>query len=190
MKNTAASVRAHLTNLSRSEGVSLDFMIERFAIGRLLWRLSQSPEAHHFILKGAQLFSLWQNSPHRPTRDIDFLGFGDHTEDSIGDYFTALCSTPADSEDGLVWGKPKASPIREDQRYGGIRLVIPVSLAGAQVRIQIDVGFGDVITPAAEEHTWKELLGYPEARLLTYPAETVIAENLKPPCSWIWITPG
>ena len=57
--------------------------------------------------------------------------------------------------------------------------MIPVSLAGAQVRIQIDVGFGDVITPAAEEHTWKELLGYPEARLLTYPPETVIAEKLE-----------
>lgn len=179
MKNTAASVRARLSNLSRSEGVSLDFMIERFAIGRLLWRLSQSPEAHHFILKGAQLFSLWQDNPHRPTRDVDFLGFGDHTEESIGNFFTELCSVPADFEDGLIWGKPKASPIREDQRYGGIRLVIPVSLAGALVRIQVDVGFGDVITPAAEEHTWKELLGYPEARLLTYPPETVIAEKFE-----------
>jgi predicted nucleotidyltransferase component of viral defense system len=179
MKNIAASVRARLSNLSRSEGVSLDFMIERFAIGRLLWRLSQSPEAHRFILKGAQLFSLWQDNPHRPTRDVDFLGCSDHTEESIEEYFTMLCSMSADFPDGLIWGKPKASPIREDQRYGGIRLVIPVSLAGAQVRIQIDVGFGDVITPAAEEHAWKELLGYPEARLLTYPPETVIAEKLE-----------
>jgi hypothetical protein len=178
MKNTAASVRARLANLSRSEGVALDFMIERFAIGRLLWRLSQSPDADHFILKGAQLFSIWQDNPHRPTRDIDFLGFGDPTEEAMGKFFTALCSVPADAEDGLIWGNPTVGPIREDQRYGGVRLVIPVSLAGAQVRIQIDIGFGDVITPAAEEHTWNELLGYPEARLLTYPPETVIAEKL------------
>jgi len=151
-------------------------MIERFAIGRLLWPLSHSPEANHFILKGAQLFNLWQDNPHPTTRDIDFLGFGDHTEESIGYFFMALCSLPADTEDGLIWGKPIASPIRENQHYGGIRLVIPVSLAGAKVRIQIDVGFGDVIAPAAEEHTWKELLGYPEARSLTYLPETVIAE--------------
>ncbi|MDA0766102.1 MAG: nucleotidyl transferase AbiEii/AbiGii toxin family protein [Verrucomicrobia bacterium] len=179
MKNTAASVRARLANLSRAEGVTLDFMIERFAIGRLLWRLSQSPDAHRFILKGAQLFSIWLDNPHRPTRDIDFLGIGDPSEEAMREFFTALCSMPADSEDGLIWGKPKAGPIREDQRYGGIRLLIPVSLAGAQVRLQVDIGFGDVITPAAEEHTWKELLGYPEARLLTYPPETVIAEKLE-----------
>jgi Nucleotidyl transferase AbiEii toxin, Type IV TA system len=83
MKNIAASVRARLSNLSRCEGVSLDLMIERFVIGRLLWRLSQSPEAHHFILKGAQLFSLWQDNPHSPTRDVDFLGFGDHTRNRL-----------------------------------------------------------------------------------------------------------
>lgn len=179
MKNTAASVRARLANLSRAEGVSLDFMIERFAIGRLLWRLSQSPDAHLFVLKGAQLFSIWLDNPHRPTRDIDFLGIGDPSEEAMGEFFTGLCSVPADSDDGLIWGKPKTGPIREDQRYGGIRLVIPVSLAGAQVRLQIDIGFGDVITPAAEEHTWKGLLGYPEARLLTYPPETVIAEKFE-----------
>jgi Nucleotidyl transferase AbiEii toxin, Type IV TA system len=101
MKNIGASVRARLSNLSRSEGVPLDFMIERFTIGRLLWRLSQSPEAHRFILKGAQLFSLWQDNPYRPTRDVDFLGCSDHTEESIDEYFTMLCSMSADSPDGL-----------------------------------------------------------------------------------------
>jgi hypothetical protein len=179
MKNVAASVRARLTNLSRSEGVALDFMIERFAIGRLLWRLSQSPETGRLILKGAQLFTLWADSPHRPTRDIDFLGFGDASEVAMESFFTNLLSGPAEPEDGLIWDKPGAGPIRDDQRYGGVRVTIPISLAGARIRIQIDIGFGDTITPEPQEHVWHELLGYPEARLLAYPPETVIAEKLE-----------
>lgn len=179
MKNIAASVRARLANLGQAEGTGLDFMIERFAIGRILWRISTCPEADCFVLKGAQLFSMWEQNPHRPTRDIDFLGFGDPAEAAMEAFFMELFTAPADPEDGLIWGKPSVGPIREDQRYGGIRVEVPVSLAGARVKIQIDIGFGDLITPGTEEHTWNELLGYPAARLGTYPPETVIAEKLE-----------
>ena len=179
MKNVAASVRARLADLGRAEGVGLDFMIERFAMGRLLWRLSNSPEADQFVLKGAQLFAIWEQNPHRPTRDIDFLGFGDPAEEAMATFFTRLLTEPADPEDGLIWGELTAGPIRDDQRYGGIRIGIPVSRVGALVRIQVDIGSGDAITPAPEERTWNELLGYPAASLRTYPPETVIAEKLE-----------
>lgn len=178
-KNTAASVRARLGNLGRGEGLALDFMIERFAIGRLLYRLSENPEGNQFVLKGAQLFSLWTGSPHRPTRDIDFLGFGDPSEEKMQVFFQGLLTQQCDPDDGLVWGDVKAGPIREDQRYGGIRVTVPVSLAGAKVTIQIDIGFGDPITPGVDEHQWKELLDYPSARLLAYPPETVVAEKFE-----------
>jgi len=179
MKNVAASVRARLGNQSKAEGQTLDFLIERFAIGRLFWRLSQSPYAKQFVLKGAQLFSIWEENPHRPTRDIDFLGFGDPSPESVNAIFTEILSSPSDPDDGLEWGIPKAGPIRDEQRYGGVRMIVQASLAGARVKIQIDVGFGDAITPQAEENQWSELLDYPEARLLTYPPETVIAEKLE-----------
>jgi len=179
MKNIAASVRARLANLGQAEGIGLDFMIERFAIGRLLWRISQSPQADRFVLKGAQLFTMWEQNPHRPTRDIDFLGFGDPAEKAMEAFFIELLGAPADPEDGMIWGKPSAGPIRDDQRYGGIRIAVPVSLAGARVRIQIDIGFGDTVTPGTDELTWHELLGYPAAKLKTYPPETVIAEKLE-----------
>jgi len=177
MKNIAASVRARLTNQARSTGVTLPSLIERFAIGRLLWRLSVSPHAERFVLKGAQLFSLWTGSPHRPTRDLDLLSFGDPSVDGIKSFFEQLLAVTADPEDGLLWGTVSAGPIRDDQRYGGVRVSVKVGLDGAQVPVQVDIGFGDAITPAPEEHKWKELLGFPEARLLTYPPETVIAEK-------------
>lgn len=179
MKNVAASVRTRLSNQARISGVTLDSLIERFAIGRLFWRLSQSEHSQQFILKGAQLFSLWADNPHRPTRDIDFLGHGDCSEESLKKLFSDLLCQPSEPEDGLLWGEIKAAPIREDQRYGGIRLTVNVSLAGAIAKVQIDVGIGDAVTPGATEHVWKDLLGFPEARLLTYPPETVIAEKLE-----------
>jgi len=178
MKNVAASVRARLNNQARASGIILDSLIERFAIGRLFWRLSQSAHSQRFILKGAQLFSLWADNPHRPTRDIDFLGHGDCSEEALIELFSELLCQPIEPEDGLLWGKIHATPIRGDQPYGGVRLNIKVSLAGAIAKVQIDVGIGDAVTPSATEHVWKDLLDFPEARLLTYPPETVIAEKL------------
>ncbi len=178
MKNVAASVRDRLANQARSSGVPLTALMERFVIGRLLWRVSRSADNRRFVLKGAQLFSLWTNTMHRPTRDLDLLSFGDSSPENVRAYFAALLAAPADPPDGLIWGTVHASPIREDQNYGGVRITVKVTLAGAIIPAQIDVGFGDAITPAPVEMNWQELLGFPEARLLAYPPETVIAEKL------------
>ena len=179
MKNVAASVRARLSNLAREKGVPLAALMERFALGRLLWRLSRSSSADRFVLKGAQLFALWAEVPHRPTRDVDLLGTGEASPESLREFFETLLDTPVEPEDGLLWGKVEAAPIREDQQYQGVRVVTHATLAGAVVRVQIDVGFGDAVTPEPMEVEWRELLGFPEARLLAYPPETVIAEKLE-----------
>jgi hypothetical protein len=178
MKNVAASVRARLLTHARSSGRDLPALIERFAMGRLLWRLAQSDMADKFVLKGAQLFSLWAPTLHRPTRDLDLLSFGEPSVEGLRQVFTELLATPAEPEDGLVWGSVDACPIRADQRYQGVRITARVTLAGAVVPVQVDIGFGDAITPAPVSVVWHELLEFPEARLLSYPPETVIAEKL------------
>lgn len=179
MTNVAASVRARLGNHARATGIPLAALMERFALGRLMWRLSRSASAEHFILKGAQLFSLWTGATHRPTRDVDLLGSGDHSPEHLERIFTALLADPSDPEDGLIWEALTVASIRENQRYEGVRVSIRAKLAGAVVPVQVDIGFGDVITPAPVEVEWKELLDFPEARLLAYPPETVIAEKLE-----------
>jgi len=179
MKNVAASVRARLSNLARETGVPLAALMERFALGRLLWRLSRSASADRFVLKGAQLFALWAGAPHRPTRDVDLLGTGVVSAEGLKEFFETLLDGRADPEDGLIWGKVEAAPIREDQQYQGVRVATHATLAGAVVQVQIDVGFGDAVTPEPMEVEWRELLGFPEARLLAYPPETVIAEKLE-----------
>jgi hypothetical protein len=179
MKNVAASVRTRLSNLARETGTLLAALMERFALGRLLWRLSRSEAAGRFVLKGAQLLALWAGEVHRPTRDVDFLGSGDASPEGLAKFFEELLATPSDPVDGLVWGAVEASKIREDQLYEGVRVTARAMLAGAVVPVQIDIGFGDAITPAPVEVEWRDLLGFPEARLLAYPPETVIAEKLE-----------
>lgn len=178
MRNIAASIRNRLMNQAKSSTVPFPVLMERFVMGRLLWRLNQCDAGRQFILKGAQLFSLWADSIHRPTRDLDLLTFGDPSVKGLEKFFIDLLAKPADPEDGLVWGKIEASQIREDQRYGGVRIRVKANLAGALVPAQVDIGFGDAVTPGPVELPWRDLLGFPEARLLTYPPETVIAEKL------------
>ncbi len=179
MKNVAASVRAKLLNLSRAESVSLSALMERYATGRFLYRLAQSKYRERFILKGAQLFRIWGTKEHRPTRDLDLLGYGEATEEAIQKIFTELTQISVDPPDGLEWGAVEVAPIRDDISYGGVRATLTVHLAGARISIQIDIGFGDTITPGAVEKEWHELLHFPSARLLTYPPETVVAEKLE-----------
>lgn len=179
MKNLAASVRTRLLNLSRERGEPLDRLMEQYATGRFLYRLAESEYRDRFILKGAQLFRVWSAEHHRPTRDLDLLGFVDSSEATIKSVFTELVQIPIDPPDGLLWGNIETGAIRDDLTYGGVRAVLTVHLAGARISLQIDVGFGDAITPEAIMTDWRELLDFPVARLLAYPPETVIAEKLE-----------
>ena len=104
------------------------------------------------MLKGAQLFRIWGAEEHRPTRDLDLLGYGEPTEEAIHTIFTGLIQMDIDPDDGLEWGKVAVAPIRDELEYGGIRAKVDVRLAGARLGIQIDVGFGDAITP---KEKWK-----------------------------------
>lgn len=179
MKKLAASVRTRLLNLSRQRGEPLDRLMEQYATGRFLYRLAESDYRDRFVLKGAQLFRVWSAEHHRPTRDLDLLGFGDSSEASIKSVFTELVQTSIDPPDGLEWGSIETGAIRDDLAYGGVRAVLTVRLAAARIFLQIDVGFGDAITPEAIMTDWRELLDFPVARLLAYPPETVIAEKLE-----------
>jgi predicted nucleotidyltransferase component of viral defense system len=180
LKDVGASVRARLLRLARESGDDFQLLLTRYANERLLYRLASSPHASAFVLKGAALFTLWTGKPHRVTRDVDLLGFGEPTASSIRGIFTDVFALELDDDgvrfdlDTLVVG-----PIREDQEYAGIRLAIVARVTAAQVRLQIDVGFGDAITPEASVVEFPALLDFPAPRLRAYPRETVVAEKLE-----------
>ena len=157
----------------------LNALMEQYATGRFLYRLAESKYRERFVLKGAQLFRIWQAEDHRPTRDLDLLGYGEATEGAIQAIFNELTMADVNPPDGLEWGEVTVAPIRDVVAYGGVRARVNVQLAGARLVIQVDVGFGDDITPGAVEEEWHELLPFPSARLLVYPPETVVAEKLE-----------
>jgi hypothetical protein len=127
-------------------------LLTRYGLERLLYRLTCSPHHDRFVLKGAMLFVLWSSNPHRPTRDVDFLGSGDSSEAGLLEVFRDLCAMP-DQGDGVTFDPEtvRIAPIRDDTEYGGMRVTLTGRLAGARIPIQADIGFGDAVTPKAVE---------------------------------------
>jgi predicted nucleotidyltransferase component of viral defense system len=177
--NVAASVRARLLNIAKAQGVDFNQVLVRFALERILYRLSRSPHADRFLLKGALLFALWYDMPHRPTRDADLLGFGASDLATLAQVFRDIAAVTVD--DGIVFepGSITVEEIRKEAGYGGVRVIISGDLAKARCKTQIDVGFGDAVTPAPVNSVYPVLLEeMPAPRLRTYPTYTVVAEKL------------
>lgn len=179
MSNAAASVRARLLNVAKAQGVDFNQLLVRFALERILYRLSRSEHADHFLLKGALLFTLWYDMPHRATRDADLLGFGTSDLESVVQTFRDIASIVVD--DGIVFAPASvgAEEIRKDAGYVGVRILINGELAKARCKVQIDIGFGDAVTPGPVEATYPVLLAdLPAPRLRVYPVYTVVAEKV------------
>jgi predicted nucleotidyltransferase component of viral defense system len=177
--NLPASIRQRLLNLSRDRGEDFNLTLTKYGTERLLYRLSQSEHSDQFILKGALLLSLWTDRLQRPTRDIDLLGYGDSSEEALTQLFRDLCVADVQA-DGLTFHPEtvQVSEIRGAQEYEGQRVRMTAALGKARVHLQVDIGFGDVITPAPDDIEYPSLLGLPSPRLRAYPKETVIAEKL------------
>lgn len=179
MSDIAASVRARLLNVAKAQHVDFNQVLVRFALERILYRLSQSEHADRFLLKGALLFTLWYDMPHRATRDADLLGFGASDLDSVTRTFRGIAGVTVD--DGIVFDPASvvAEEIRKDAGYGGARVLISGELAKAGCKTQIDIGFGDAVTPAPVDAIYPVLLAdLPAPRIRTYPVYTVVAEKL------------
>lgn len=179
-KNLAASVRQRPLTLSQRRKEPFDLLLVRFGIERLLYRLSRSRHADKFLLKGAMLFAIWSDGTHRPTRDVDLLGFGTSDNEELKRIFTELCELSVEP-DGLRFLPESvvAAPIREEAAYPGIRVTFEARLENARVSLQVDIGFGDVVTPAPEEVDFPALLDFAAPHLRIYPIYTVVAEKLE-----------
>jgi len=180
VRNIAASVRDRLLNKSRTEKLDYNLLLTRYALERLLYRMSISAPRDQFLLKGALLFDLWFDVPHRPTHDADFLGFGSAEIPHLEAVFRDICRIEV--EDGIVF-KPdsvKGAEIRKEANYAGVRITLLGMLDTARCPVQADVGFGDAVVPGPEEVRYPIILtDMPEPQLRVYPRYTVVAEKLE-----------
>ncbi|MBP8229355.1 MAG: nucleotidyl transferase AbiEii/AbiGii toxin family protein [Xylophilus sp.] len=182
-RNLAASIRARLKLRADASKQDFNLTLTHYGLERLLYRLSISPHAGNYLLKGALLFSLWYDQPHRPTRDVDLLGFGLDDIDTAVAAFSDICSIEV--EDGIVFdpASVKGSVIRKDAGYGGVRIDLQAKLDGARIVLQVDIGFGDAVTPAPESVSYPVLLDdLPAPLLRSYPKYTVVAEKFHAVC--------
>jgi hypothetical protein len=138
-------VKQRLLNLARSRGDDFNLLLTLYGIERLLYRLSCSSHGSGFVLKGAMLFQLWTKVPHRPTRDVDLLGSGAPELDGLETVFRSVCTSSDDDDDGLEFlpATVRATRIRDDAEYEGIRIRLESRLGSARIPLQVDVGFGD-----------------------------------------------
>lgn len=179
-RNTAASVRARLLTRARETRIDFNLVLTRFALERLLYRLSVSPHADQFLLKGALLFDVWFDIPHRPTRDADFLGFGSAELPHIEAVFKEICKIEA--FDGVTFqpNTVHTSEIRKEANYAGVRVMLLGVIDGARCQIQIDIGFGDAVTPGPEDVEYPVMLAeFAAPKLRVYPRYTVVAEKFE-----------
>ena len=177
--NIAASVRARLLNRARATGRPFDVLLTQFVHERLLYRLSLSPHADRFALKGAMLLTVWLPDTARGTRDLDLLGFGEASEGRILEIFREALALAADDGVDFDLGALRAEPIREGLKYGGLRLRGKAALSGARIAVVVDIGFGDSVEPGLETIDYPSLLDLPTPKLRAYAPETVIAEKFQ-----------
>lgn len=178
-KDLSASIRTRLLAIAKSQNTDFNQILIRFALERILYRLSFSPYANRFVLKGALLFNLWYNMPHRATRDIDFLGFGSSDLKVIEDTFRDIANIAC--HDGITFDPETITveEIRKEAGYAGARVLIYAEINKARCKTQIDIGFGDAVVPGPVQLNYPVMLSdLPVPQLQTYPIYSVISEKL------------
>jgi len=180
-RNTGHSAFQRLLSYARTRGEDFNLLLFRYGVERLLYRLSISSDADKFILKGASLFLVWKGQNYRVTKDADLLGSSPADIEYIASIFRDLCKAKTENSDGIKFmpDTVRAVPISEEQAYGGIRVTLMGILNQVRIPVQVDIGFGDAVTPEPERIEFPSLLDDPSPQLMAYPRYTMVAEKFE-----------
>lgn len=180
VKNISASIHQRLLNNARQTHRPFAEVLQYFAIERFLYRLSKSPHAGKFVLKGALMLSAWEPGLPRPTKDIDLLGMTKNNITAIVGIMRSVCEIKATPPDGLFFDPAgvEGERITENSDYQSVRVVFLGKLGKARVSMQIDVGFGDIVFPAPKKLVYPVILDMPQPVLRGYSKESIVAEKL------------
>lgn len=179
-RNIAATVHQRLLKRARESSRPFNEILQHYALERFIYRLSRSPHAEKFILKGALMFAAWSGLGSRPTMGIDLLGRIGNNLDGIADAMREACAGEVEADGMIFHGETVTTArITEDAEYEGVRARLQGSLGNARVHIQVDIGFGDVIVPGPTEVIYPSLLGLPAPVLKGYSMESAIAEKFQ-----------
>lgn len=177
--NIAASIQARLKNEAEQQSKPFAELLQYYGMERFLYRLSKSQYVDKFVLKGGLLLYGWNVPLRRPTRDIDFRGYLDSSEESILRAIKEVITEPV-PEDGIVFD---TNTIRVEQTqintdYEGVSIKFTGYLGRARIPMHIDIGFSDVLASRVERIVYPTLLNDTKApRLKGYPRESIVSEK-------------
>lgn len=179
--NVPASIRDRLLYKARATKRPFLELLQYYSIERFLYRLSISSYSHKFFLKGALMFKAWQTVDHRPTMDIDLLGKTTNSVENLETICREICQQATPLDDGIRFFSDavKGKLIQSEAEYEGVRIEFKGELNKAIINMQIDVGFGDIITPSPQLLSYPTILDLPAPQLHGYTIESVIAEKLE-----------
>lgn len=179
-KDISASVRQKLLNKARESSRPFNELLQHFAIERFIYRLSRTPHAKRFFLKGALMLRAWGGPGTRPTMDIDLLGQANNSPEKIAAIVADVCDVDV-ADDGMRFNTEsiQVTKITEDAEYEGIRVKLICFLGKAQAALQIEIGFGDIVKPAFQKVTYPTLLDFPAPQLSGYSMDSSIAEKFQ-----------
>lgn len=179
--NIAASVRQRLLNKARTDKRTFSELLQYFAMDRFLYRLSESIHADKFVLKGALMLRAWKSPIFRPTMDIDMLAYQTSNEVAeIERLIKTICTTEIEP-DGLEFDSKSVQGERivEDADYEGVRISFVGKLDTARIRMQLDIGFGDVIHLGPQQIGMPRILDFTPTVINAYSLESSIAEKFE-----------
>lgn len=179
-KNLHASIHQRLLNTAKQSGRPFNDLVMYYAMERFLYRLSVSAHADQIVLKGGLMLQVWGAKATRVTKDIDLLGKLSNNPENIRSVVAGICSVEVD-DDALTYDPQTVNTTRiaEDVDYEGVRANFTGMFGKMQLKMQIDFGFSDTITPSPEKIVYPTVLDHPAAELMAYNRETVIAEKLE-----------
>lgn len=180
IKNLPASIHARLLNYAKKVGRDLNAVLLQYFQERFLYRISKSSYCDKFILKGALLFLIYDISPLRPTKDMDFLGFFS-TENSEAVSSIIHDISQINCNDGVHFNTDNISieEITKESEYNGVRIKLDAYLGSIHKVLQLDIGVGDVIIPGPIRKDFPTLLKTPTFSILAYSKESMIAEKFE-----------
>jgi len=169
MSDIIASVKSRLKNMSLKMNRDYNFVLQLYFQERLLYRLSVSDYKDNFVLKGGLFIFISKRDSFRPTKDIDFLCKNiSNNADEVKHVFKEIVSIAADDGVHYDLDSIKIETIKEGADYEGLRVKILSFLGNIKLNITIDIGYGDIITPAAQLFTYPVLLENDAPKILAY----------------------
>ena len=176
----ANAISMKLLEVSKKNNFNHQLLLIRFFQERLLYRLSVSAYKNKLLLKGGNLLYSWQGAAARPTVDIDFAAQQLSNEaNTIEEIFLNILAIDAQDEVQFDINTLTVTQINEQNEYNGIRLKVVANLGNIRQHLQIDIGFGDVVTPEPIFIDYPIILeDFEIPNIVAYTMETVIAEKL------------